>query len=64
MAVENKLLTVLSETEQYALYGLPDFNDAQMLRPYFITMISKKKFRIVVGRCSCGYSCELWDVVD
>jgi len=28
-AWKNKLLTVLSETEQYALYGLPDFDDAQ-----------------------------------
>jgi hypothetical protein len=31
MAAKNKLLTVLSEAEQYALYGLPDFNDAQRL---------------------------------
>jgi hypothetical protein len=29
MAAKNKLLTVLSEAEQYALYGLPDFDDAQ-----------------------------------
>jgi hypothetical protein len=31
MAVKNRLLTVLSEAEQYALYGLPDFDDAQRL---------------------------------
>ena len=31
MAAKNKLLTVLSEAEQYALYGLPDFDDAQQL---------------------------------
>ncbi|MDD2466279.1 MAG: Tn3 family transposase [Desulfobulbus sp.] len=31
MAGKNKLLTVLSEAEQYALYGLPDFDDAQRL---------------------------------
>ncbi len=31
MAVKNKLLTALSEAEQYALYGLPDFDDAQRL---------------------------------
>jgi hypothetical protein len=30
MAAKNKLLTVLSEAEQ-ALYGLPDFDDAQRL---------------------------------
>jgi TnpA family transposase len=31
MAAKKKLLTVLSEAEQYALYGLPDFDDAQRL---------------------------------
>jgi len=31
MAAKNKLLTVLSEAEQYALYGLPDFDDDQQL---------------------------------
>ncbi len=31
MAAKNKLLTVLSEAEQYALYGLPDFDDDQRL---------------------------------
>ena len=28
---KNKLLTVLSDAEQYALYGLPDFDDRQQL---------------------------------
>jgi hypothetical protein len=31
MATKNKLLTVLSEAEQFALYGLPDFDDGQRL---------------------------------
>jgi hypothetical protein len=31
MAAKNKQLTVLSEAEQYALYDLPDFDDAQRL---------------------------------
>ena len=31
MGNKNKLLTVLSDTEQEALYGLPDFDDAQRL---------------------------------
>lgn len=31
MATKNKLLTVLSEAEQFALYGLPDFDDRQRL---------------------------------
>ncbi len=31
MAAKNKLLTVLSEAEQYAIYGLPDFDNDQRL---------------------------------
>jgi len=31
MATKNKLISVLSEAEQVALYGLPDFNDGQRL---------------------------------
>ena len=37
MAAKNKLLTVLSEAEQYALYGLPDFDDAQRLEYLALT---------------------------
>ncbi|GAB6194512.1 hypothetical protein JCM39068_42680 [Desulfocastanea catecholica] len=37
MAGKNKLLTVLSEAEQYALYGLPDFDDAQRLEYLALT---------------------------
>ncbi len=31
MATTNKLLSVLSDAEQFALYGLPDFDDGQRL---------------------------------
>jgi len=31
MATKNKLLTVLSDAEQFALYGLPDFDEGQRL---------------------------------
>jgi Transposase and inactivated derivatives, TnpA family len=31
MSIKNKLLTVLSDAEQEAIYGLPDFDDAQRL---------------------------------
>jgi hypothetical protein len=31
MATKNKLLTVLSDAEQFALYGLPDFDEEQRL---------------------------------
>jgi hypothetical protein len=37
MAAKKKLLTVLSEAEQYALYGLPDFDDAQRLEYLALT---------------------------
>jgi hypothetical protein len=39
MAAKNKLLTVLSEAEQYALYGLPDFDEAQRLEYLALTEI-------------------------
>lgn len=32
MAVKNKLLSVLSQAGQYALYGLPDIDGAQRLK--------------------------------
>ena len=31
ITTKNKLLSVLSDAEQEALYGLPDFDDAQRL---------------------------------
>jgi hypothetical protein len=31
MTSKNKLLTILSDAEQFALYGLPDFDDGQRL---------------------------------
>jgi len=31
IATKNKLLSILSDAEQEALYGLPDFDDAQRL---------------------------------
>ncbi|HNI74592.1 MAG TPA: DUF4158 domain-containing protein, partial [Accumulibacter sp.] len=37
MRAENKLLTVLSDAEQEALYGLPDFDDAQRLEYLALT---------------------------
>lgn len=37
MARKNKLLTVLSEAEQYSLYGLPDFDDAKRMECLVLT---------------------------
>jgi hypothetical protein len=37
MVKKNKLLAVLSEVEQFALYGLPDFDDGQQLEYLSLT---------------------------
>ena len=37
MSNKNKLLSVLSDAEQEALYGLPDFDDAQRLEYLALT---------------------------
>ena len=37
MSNKNKLLTVFSDAEQEALYGLPDFDDAQRLEYLALT---------------------------
>ena len=37
MTTKNKLLSVLSDAEQEALYGLPDFDDAQRLEYLALT---------------------------
>ena len=37
MTTKNKLLSVLSDAEQEALYGLPDFDDAQQLEYLALT---------------------------
>jgi hypothetical protein len=36
MTSKNKLLTILSDAEQFALYGLPDFDDGQ--RPEYLSL--------------------------
>ncbi len=40
MIVTNNRLTILSDAEQYALYGLPDFDDAQRLK--FLTFSTQE----------------------
>ena len=47
MATKNKLLTVLSEAEQFALYGLPDFDSGQQLE--FLSL-SKAQWALASGR--------------
>ena len=47
MATKNKLLTVLSDAEQFALYGLPDFDDRQQLE--FLSL-SEAELTLACGR--------------
>ena len=47
MATKNKLLTVLSDAEQFALYGLPDFDDGQRLE--FLSL-SEKQLALACSR--------------
>ena len=50
MAGKNKLLAVLSEAEQYALYGLPDFDDAQRLE--YLTL-TETELALAASRPGC-----------
>lgn len=49
MAAKSERLTVLSEAEQFALYGLPDFDDGQ--RMHYLSF-SKKELALVSSRPS------------
>ncbi len=47
MVTKNKRLSVLSEAEQFALYGLPDFDDSQRMQ-YLIFAVDE--LSLVFGR--------------
>lgn len=49
MTSKNKLLTILSEAEQYALYGLPDLDDGQQLE---YLSLSEAELALAVSRPS------------
>jgi hypothetical protein len=49
MTSKNKLLTILSEAEQYALYGLPDLDEVQQLA---YLSLSEAELALVVSRAS------------
>jgi hypothetical protein len=49
MSARNKRLTILSEAEQFALYGLPDFDDRQRLD--YLTL-TEPELALAVGRSS------------
>jgi hypothetical protein len=44
MAGKNKLLTVLSEAEQHALYGFPDFDSAQFSTTFHTSLQYSSEF--------------------
>ena len=47
MVSKNKLLTILSDVEQFALYGLPDFDDRQRLN---YLSLSEQELALASGR--------------
>jgi hypothetical protein len=49
MRATNKRLTILTETEQLALYGLPDFDEEQ--REYFF-QVTEEEYQLVTRRSS------------
>jgi hypothetical protein len=53
MTAKNKLLTVLSEVEQYDVYGLPGFDDAQRLE-YLALTETELAFAISRPRILCS----------
>jgi Domain of unknown function (DUF4158) len=55
IAMKNKLLTVLSDAEQFALYGLPDFDDRQRL-----TYLSMSGPELALASSRPGLHAQVW----
>src|SRR5271156_6272564 len=53
--MKNKLLTVLSDAEQFALYGLPDFDDRQRL-----TYLSLSGPELALASSRSGLHTQVW----
>ena len=54
--MKNKLLTVLSDAEQFALYGLPDFDDRQRLN--YLSLLSGPELTLASSRP--GIHTQVW----
>jgi hypothetical protein len=54
VATKNKLLTVLSDAEQFALYGLPDFDDGQRLE-----FLSLTEVELALACCRTGLHAQV-----
>jgi len=48
MATRSKRLTVLSEAEQFALYGLPDFDDSQRMQ--YLGSFTEEELELALSR--------------
>src|SRR5208283_1651296 len=57
--MKNKLLTVLSDAEQFALYGLPDFDDRQRL-----TYLSLSGPELALASSRPGLHAQVWCAVQ
>ena len=59
MATKNKLLTILSEAEQFALYGLPDFDDGQRLE-----YLALSEAELALSYCRTGLHAQVYCVLQ
>ncbi|MCP4385774.1 MAG: DUF4158 domain-containing protein, partial [Hyphomicrobiales bacterium] len=59
MATKNKLLTVLSDAEQFALYGLPDFDHGQQLE-----FLSLSEAELALACCRTGLHAQVYCVLQ
>lgn len=59
MATKNKLLTVLSDAEQFALYGLPDFDDGQQLE-----FLSLPESELALAYCRIGLPAQVYCILQ
>ncbi len=59
MAAKNKLLTVLSDAEQEALYGLPDFDDGQQLK-----YLSLSEAELALAMSRSGFHAQVYCILQ
>ncbi|TPG87753.1 Tn3 family transposase [Pseudomonas caspiana] len=59
MAAKNKLLTILSDAEQEALYGLPDFDDGQQLE-----YLSLSEAELALATSRSGFHAQVYCILQ
>ena len=60
MIHKNKLISVLSDAEQEALYGLPDFDDGQRLEFLSLSETEQGSLRLQIARSCDRVAAETW----